>query len=70
MSVKAGTKRGRAAWEDCEDVDELKTLLNQQQTKLEKLSKENTGAICRTVAVSLSLSLSNPPSAVQKCSLQ
>ena len=40
MSV-AGAKRGRAAWEDSEDIGELKALLDQQHSKLEKLRKEN-----------------------------
>ena len=43
MSIKAGTKRGRAAWEECEDVDRLKELLEQQLAKIDKLSKENAG---------------------------
>ena len=36
----AGAKRGRAAWEEGQDVGELKALLDQQHNKLEKLRNE------------------------------
>ena len=34
-----GQKRGREAWEDCEDVQELKQHLGRQQQQLQKLGK-------------------------------
>ncbi len=37
----SGNKRGREAWEDCEDVEELKAHLGRQQQQLHKLGKEN-----------------------------
>ncbi|KAK9837648.1 hypothetical protein WJX74_002186 [Apatococcus lobatus] len=37
----SGQKRGREAWEDCEDVQELKHHLGRQQQQLQKLGKEN-----------------------------
>ncbi len=38
--ASAGSKRGRSAWEDCEDVNELKQHLAKQQDQIEKLRKE------------------------------
>lgn len=38
--ASAGSKRGRSAWEDCEDVSELKQHLAKQQDQIEKLRKE------------------------------
>ena len=38
--ASAGTKRGRSAWEDLEDVTELKQHLSKQQDQIEKLRKE------------------------------
>lgn len=38
--ASAGSKRARSAWEDCDDVQELKDLLNKQQDQIEKLAKE------------------------------
>lgn len=40
--ASAGSKRGRSAWEDCEDVDELKHHLCKQQQQIEKLQKEKS----------------------------
>ncbi|KAL3148132.1 hypothetical protein ABBQ38_014413 [Trebouxia sp. C0009 RCD-2024] len=40
--ASAGSKRGRSAWEDCEDVDELKHHLCQLQQQIEKLRKEKS----------------------------
>lgn len=37
-----GQKRGREAWEDCDDVQELKQHLGRQQQQLQKLGKENS----------------------------
>jgi len=39
-TASAGSKRGRSAWEDCEDVSELKQHLAKQQDQIEKLRKE------------------------------
>lgn len=36
-----GQKRGREAWEDCNDVQELKQHLVRQQQQMSKLGKEN-----------------------------
>ena len=38
--ASAGSKRGRNAWEDCDDVQELKALLSKQQSQIDKLVKE------------------------------
>ena len=38
--ASAGSKRARSAWEECEDVQELKMLLNKQQDQIDKLAKE------------------------------
>lgn len=40
--ASAGSKRGRSAWEDCEEVDELKQHLCKQQQQIEKLQKEKS----------------------------
>lgn len=40
--ASAGSKRARSAWEDCDDVDELKQHLCKQQDQLDKLKKEKT----------------------------
>ena len=37
----SGNKSGREAWEDCEDVEELKAHLGRQQQQFHKLGKEN-----------------------------
>ncbi|DBA87442.1 TPA: hypothetical protein ACH3X1_004483 [Trebouxia sp. C0004] len=38
--ASAGSKRGRSAWEDCEDISELKQHVAKQQDQIEKLRKE------------------------------
>lgn len=38
--ASAGSKRARSAWEDCDDVDELKEHLCKQQEQIEKLKKD------------------------------
>ncbi len=38
--ASAGSKRGRSAWDDCEDVSELEQHLAKQQDQIEKLRKE------------------------------
>ena len=38
--ASAGSKRARSAWEDCDDANQLKDLLNRQQDQIEKLTKE------------------------------
>ena len=38
--ASAGSKRARNAWEDCDDVQELKALLSKQQSQIDKLVKE------------------------------
>ncbi len=38
--ASAGNKRGRSAWEDCEDVRELKGHLSKQYDQIESLRKE------------------------------
>ena len=40
VASSAGSKRGRGAWEDCEDVEELKQHLSKQQDQIDKLRKE------------------------------
>ena len=39
---QAGNKRGRASWEECEDVSELKQHLTKQAEQIKKLGKDNT----------------------------
>ena len=39
-NVTSGSKRARIAWEDCDDVDELKQHLCKQQDQIEKLRKD------------------------------
>lgn len=38
--ASSGSKRARIAWEDCDDVDELKQHLCKQQDQIEKLKKD------------------------------
>ena len=38
--ASAGSKRGRSAWDDCEDVSELEQHFAKQQDQIEKLRKE------------------------------
>ena len=38
--ASAGSKRARSAWEDCDDVQELKAMLSKQQSQIDKLTKE------------------------------
>lgn len=40
--ASAGSKRARSAWEDCDDVSELKQMLSKQQDQIDKLTKEKT----------------------------
>ena len=39
--ASAGSKRVRSAWEDCDNIDELKQRLGEQQGQIEKLKKDN-----------------------------